>query len=669
MNSTTTLLDEAGLKLDRFEPALAAFLGNDPGRGGGKVLFEARGGARVELRHWLYALAKAPGSLLRARIIEAIGKDPDRFVEAIEEGLGPTAQAGRPVRSLTRATVSDEVVAMLAEAENCARQSEPPRINEAMLTFALWKTADALLKGLLQAWATEEGWEKFLRLVHSRFAAVEPLKKENLWDEKKRLRLELLTPGCRKFCRRLREDAASLNASKLTTLHLLYSLLGTETSLLCRALAMRGTDVKRELHPNLSRQLVRPGSKRNMEFDLTSDTVLGGVSEVFVRASVKTRERGSLLIPEADLSRAFIELHARTLLELFPKEKAPDPTSLRDYMDSVESDEIEHADEEDSLRVGVAEISRRIQARIRGQPQALARIVPWIKRLRFGLPRKNRPAAVLLFLGPTGTGKTQTAKELARYVFGNEESIIFLEMGQFKTKESMSTLVGAPPGYVGYGEGKLTNGLRDMPECVVLFDEIEKADTQVFDTILRFADEGLISDPAGPVRDGRKCIIILTSNAGQTWLRQHLKKDANVSQDPVHLTEQLYEAAVEELRRLGFRPEFIGRVDEKITFLPFTEQTCAEIVADVLEEEKAQFQSLKNVEILLDAEAQKVLTNQSMERSLEEGARCIPRIINQLIITPAIDLLATEEDRVGLPRRLHVSRDGLTGLKVEVEAI
>ena len=94
------------------------------------------------------------------------------------------------------------------------------------------------------------------------------------------------------------------------------------------------------------------------------------------------------------------------------------------------------------------------------------------------------------------TGKTQLARELARYVYGDEDRLLFLEMGQFKTPESISMLIGSPPGYVGYGDGKLTNGLRDQPECVVLFDEIEKANTQVFDVILRFADEGLISDPA-----------------------------------------------------------------------------------------------------------------------------------------------------------------------------
>jgi ATP-dependent Clp protease ATP-binding subunit ClpA len=234
--------------------------------------------------------------------------------------------------------------------------------------------------------------------------------------------------------------------------------------------------------------------------------------------------------------------------------------------------------------------------------------------------------------------------------------MIFLEMGQFKTKESMSGFIGAPPGYVGYGEGKLTNGLREKPECVVLFDEIEKADSQVFDTLLRFADEGMISDPAGPVRDGRKCIIVLTTNAGQAWLHGQSQ-----GADSTPLAEQQYlQAAKAELARNNLRPEFLGRVDERIVFLPFNEQTCRHIVDGVLERELAKFRDLKGIRLDVPEEVRAFLARQAYERRHEEGARGAPRAVNDHIVTKAIDTLAELDDE-GDPSRPTVLRASMIG--------
>jgi ATP-dependent Clp protease ATP-binding subunit ClpC len=241
-------------------------------------------------------------------------------------------------------------------------------------------------------------------------------------------------------------------------------------------------------------------------------------------------------------------------------------------------------------------------------------------------------------------------------------------MGQFKTKESMSGLIGAPPGYVGYGDGKLTNGLRDRPECVVLFDEIEKADTQVFDTVLRFADEGVISDPAGPIRDGRRSIIVMTTNAGQQWLWSHLKSNPKARENPAALSAALFDAAMEELRQRNFRPEFLGRVDERICFLPFTLETCRRITDQVLASELKKFAERKIV-IEVHENARQVLARHAFARSLEEGARGVPRTINELIITPAIDRLAEhelEDGTYGLGRLVATQR-GIDGVELGVE--
>jgi ATP-dependent Clp protease ATP-binding subunit ClpA len=288
--------------------------------------------------------------------------------------------------------------------------------------------------------------------------------------------------------------------------------------------------------------------------------------------------------------------------------------------------------------------------------------------LRFGLPRDGRPAAVFLFLGPTGTGKTQLSKELARYVYGNEDMMIFLEMGQFQSKESMNMFIGAPPGYVGYGDGKLTNGLGEKPECVVLFDEIEKAEIQVFDALLRFADEGMISDPAGPIRDGRKCIIVMTTNAGQTWLRGHLQANPNARDDPQGLSEQLFQEAMKEMQAKGFRPEFLGRVDERISFLPFTLKVCRQIVDSVLNKEIEKIRKLKGVVIEVTDDARQFMAGKAFERSLDEGARGAPRAVNEFIVTPVIDILAEElADGVEAPSHLVADVEGKNQVLVEVK--
>ncbi len=657
------LIDENGLKIDKFEPAIAEVLGSTKGEEGGQILNEAILNRHqvVELRDWLYCLAKASGTMVRRFLIDNKGLMPDRFVRAVENNYDTKARVqGLPPIRVTSGTIAPAVTAMLQNAEAMAEKNQA-RISDAILTQAFIETADEDLRDMLVAWASPEGWKLFCARVKEAAFPVPPGK---AFRTDGTLDLKLFASSARKLFNRIREDVQSLGAKKATTRHLLYSLLGNENSLLTLALTNMGIDVKKELHSRLARELAKAGSKRTEEFELRQDTVFDAVRQLIEEAVRQARLGGRSTVTEFDISRVFAVKQGGELARLNSQGKPIEAASVVAYVNAAEFSEEE--EEKPLHRFTVREIQEKINERIRGQEEAVARVIPWIKRLRFGIPRNERPAAVFLFLGPTGCGKTQLAKELARYVFGSDDNMIFLEMGQYKSKESMSMFIGAPPGYVGYGDGKLTNGLRDKPESVVLFDEIEKADTQVFDTLLRFADEGLITDPAGPIRDGRKCIIVMTTNAGQQWLRDELIKNPGLQKDPVQVTKGLFNAAMEELRKRGFRPEFLGRVDERIVFLPFSLETCRRILDQVLDQELEKFRKLKGIEIEVPDEVRKRLTQKVFERTADEGARGAPRTINEEIVSPAIDKISDAEEGGEPLKKMIASVQGLTGVTLEV---
>jgi ATP-dependent Clp protease ATP-binding subunit ClpC len=657
------LIDGKGVNLAAFEPVLAAVLGNTKGEEGYKVISEAShfGHERIELRDWLYCLVKGPGMKLRKFLVEGPGKTADELVDLLESSLGDEDASGVTPSELTPETVTAPVMEMLKRAEEIARAGQKGRVDDDALSLALLETADADLMRLLGMWSTEERLKGFLRDLKPK--VISPLPPV-LFLENGELNRSVFTGGGWRFCQRMREELAALGAEKVTSRHLLYSILGNEEGALAVSLSMQNVDVKKDLHAALTRELARPGRKRNDELKLNRNTLFASVTAILSEALGLAAERGAKELGEQDIHRAFVTAQTQELTRLIPKEKTIDLAALREYLRDFTVDESQAGPP--IQRYTVQEVQDKINNTIFGQEDAVARVIPWIKRLRFGIPRDGRPAGVFLFLGPTGAGKTQMAKELARYVYGNEDMMIFLEMGQFKSKESMNQFIGAPPGYVGYGEGKLTNGLRDKPESVVLFDEIEKGDTQVFDTLLRFADEGLISDPAGPVRDGRKCIIVMTTNAGQVWLREHLKANKDAIRNPRELTDQLFEAAMKELESKGFRPEFLGRVDERITFLPFSEETCRKIVDSVLDREIGKFLKLKEVAIEVPDRVREVLAQYAFERSGNEGARGAPRAVNEYIVTRAIDKLSDyEEQNKPMPARLIASVEGLTRIVLE----
>ena len=212
-----------------------------------------------------------------------------------------------------------------------------------------------------------------------------------------------------------------------------------------------------------------------------------------------------------------------------------------------------------------------LHKRVIGQEEAVQKVTEAILRSRAGIADPNRPIGSFLFLGPTGVGKTELAKSLAECLFDDEHNIVRIDMTEYMEKFSVSRLIGAPPGYVGYDEGgQLTEAVRRKPYSVVLFDEIEKAHPDVFNILLQILDDGRITDSQGRTVDFKNTIIILTSNLGSQYLLEGIEPDGSIS-------KEAQEAVMAELRR-SFRPEFLNRLDETILFHPLTKENLNGII-------------------------------------------------------------------------------------------
>ena len=212
-----------------------------------------------------------------------------------------------------------------------------------------------------------------------------------------------------------------------------------------------------------------------------------------------------------------------------------------------------------------------LHKRVVGQDEAVQKVTEAILRSRAGISDPNRPIGSFLFLGPTGVGKTELAKSLAECLFDDEHNIVRIDMTEYMEKFSVSRLIGAPPGYVGYDEGgQLTEAVRRKPYSVVLFDEIEKAHPDVFNILLQILDDGRITDSQGRTVDFKNTIIILTSNLGSQYLLEGIGADGSI-------TPEAQAAVMAELRR-AFRPEFLNRLDETILFRPLTKENLSGII-------------------------------------------------------------------------------------------
>ncbi len=268
-------------------------------------------------------------------------------------------------------------------------------------------------------------------------------------------------------------------------------------------------------------------------------------------------------------------------------------------------------------------LADELHKRVIGQDNAVELVSDAIIRSKAGIKDPTKPIGSFLFLGPTGVGKTELAKTLAEALFDNENNIVRIDMSEYMEKHSVSRLIGAPPGYVGYDEGgQLTDAVRRSPYSVVLFDEVEKAHPDVFNIMLQILDDGRITDSKGNLVDFKNTILIMTSNIGSEFLLEGIDDDGNIKDEA--------SAKVEDMLKLHFRPEFLNRLDEIIMFKPLTRENIAGIV-ELLMKDMNRRVADRNLTIELTEEGRNLVTEQGYDPVY--GARPLKRYLQKNVET------------------------------------
>ena len=306
--------------------------------------------------------------------------------------------------------------------------------------------------------------------------------------------------------------------------------------------------------------------------------------------------------------------------ESIPVVTAEDIAEVISEMTGIPASKLQEEEIQKLLRM-----EEELHKRVIGQERAIKAISEAIRRARAGLQPPNRPLGSFLFLGPTGVGKTELAKTLAEYLFGDETAIIRLDMSEYMEKHAVSKLIGAPPGYVGYEEGgQLTEAVRRKPYSVILLDEIEKAHPDVFNILLQILDDGRLTDAKGRTVDFSNTVIIMTSNVASEYLMHLSKEELEKRYD------EIKEQIMNELKK-RFRPEFLNRIDEIIIFHPLSEEEIKKIV-DLLIAKLNKRLEERGIKIVLTEEAKSALAKRGYVP--EFGARPLRRTIQRDIETP-----------------------------------
>ena len=303
----------------------------------------------------------------------------------------------------------------------------------------------------------------------------------------------------------------------------------------------------------------------------------------------------------------------------------------------------------ESEREKLLKLAEILHRRVIGQDEGVEAVSEAILRARAGLKEENRPIGSFIFLGPTGVGKTELAKALAEALFDTEKNLIRIDMSEYMEKHSVSRLVGAPPGYVGYDEGgQLTEAVRRRPYSVILFDEIEKAHPDVFNILLQLLDDGRLTDNQGRTVDFKNTVVIMTSNIGSAELTENISSDGTIPQE--------VKDRVEGQLKNYFRPEFLNRIDDIVVFSPLTEEQVIKITELSMKALEARLAD-RNITLELTDDAKKFIASEAYDPNY--GARPVKRYIQRNIETKLAEMIIKGDVADGDRVEIAAGEDGL----------
>ena len=375
-----------------------------------------------------------------------------------------------------------------------------------------------------------------------------------------------------------------------------------------------------------------------------------------VKAVIETAERNYDLNTLSELKYGRLPELERQLEEAKRREENSNNTLLREEVTEEEIAEIVAkwtgipvSRLMEGQRDKILRLGDTLHERVIGQDEAVDAVADAILRARSGLSDPNRPTGSFLFLGPTGVGKTELAKALAEALFDSESNIIRIDLSEYQEKHTVSRLVGAPPGYVGYEEGgQLTEAVRRKPYSIVLFDEIEKGHPDVFNTMLQILDDGRLTDGQGRTVNFKNTVVIMTSNIGSQYLMEGINEDGEISEDARN--------AVMAQLQSAFRPEFLNRLDETVLFKPLTMTEIIKIIDLILERTEAKLKEQNLTMDVTDAAKRFIAEN---SYSPVYGARPVKRYVQKNVETAVARIIMRGEISDGSVINVNADENGL----------